>query len=176
VSWPGTVRSGRWVLGAVRRFVGKIGRMMMAMDPTGAVFGIWQPVDFYGAQVVNEPGALAWNELHTPDTPTATAFYRQALDLDSVPMEGAGMDDYYSVNVGDRAVCGMTTMGEQAPPGTPPHWLTYFSVADTDRTVDELVKAAGNVLVPAFDMVAGRMAVVTDPQGAVFAVIQPVSM
>ncbi|MER5639732.1 VOC family protein [Kitasatospora sp. NPDC002227] len=154
--------------------VGTTGRMLVAADPTGAVFGVWQPVDFYGAQVVNEAGALCWNELHTPDLATAGDFYRKALGLASVPMEG--MHDYHSMNVGDRSVGGMTTMGEQAPPGTPPHWLAYFAVDDADSVVDALVKRGGNVLVPPFDMPAGRMSVVTDPQGAVFAVINPVPM
>ncbi|RVU23920.1 VOC family protein [Streptomyces antnestii] len=155
--------------------VGTVGRMFVAADPTGAVFGVWQPVDFYGAQVVNEPGALTWNELHTSDIPAASAFYQRALGLVSAPMEGAGMTDYHSMNVGDRPVGGMTTM-EGAPPGVPPHWLTYFAVDDTDSVVDALVKAKGNVLVPPFDFVAGRMAVVQDPQGAVFAVIKTVPM
>ncbi|MEY9875583.1 putative enzyme related to lactoylglutathione lyase [Streptacidiphilus sp. MAP12-33] len=154
--------------------VGTIGRMLVAADPTGAVFGVWQPVDFWGAQVVNEPGALTWNELHTPDLAAAGAFYQKAVGLSSVPMEG--MDDYHSMNVGDRSVGGMTTMGESAPPGAPPHWLTYFSVDDTDSTVDALIRAGGNVLVPPFDFVAGRMSVVTDPQGAVFAVIKAAPM
>lgn len=60
---------------------------------------------------------------------------------------------------------------ENSPPGSPSHWLTYFSVDNTDSTVDALVRAGGNVLAPPFDMVAGRMAVLQDPQGAIFAVI-----
>ncbi|AUG78980.1 glyoxalase [Kitasatospora sp. MMS16-BH015] len=154
--------------------VGTVGRMLVAADPTGAVFGVWQPVDFYGAQVVNEAGALCWNELHTEDLPAARAFYRQALGIESELMEG--MTDYFAAKVSGRPVGGLTTLGGQAPPGTPPHWLVYFAVDDTDSTVDALVKRGGNVLVPPFDMVAGRMAVVADPQGAVFAVIKPVPM
>ncbi|MDX2546101.1 VOC family protein [Streptomyces sp. WI04-05B] len=154
--------------------VGTVGRMLVAVDPTGAAFGVWQPVDFYGAQLVNEAGALTWNELHTPDIPAAKAFYAAALGIGSEPMEG--VEEYHAITVGGRAVGGLTAMGEQAPPGTPPHWLTYFSVDDTDSTVDALVRAGGNVLVPPFDFVAGRMSVVTDPQGAVFAVIKAVPM
>lgn len=153
--------------------VGTIGRMLIAQDPTGAFFGVWQPLDFYGAQVVNEPGALTWNELHTPDIPAAATFYQRALDLDNATFEG--MDNYHSLNVDDRSVGGLTTL-ENAPPGTPAHWLTYFAVDDTDSVVDALVKAGGNVLTPPFDMVAGRMSVVQDPQGAVFAVIKSVPM
>ncbi|GAA1243188.1 VOC family protein [Kitasatospora nipponensis] len=153
--------------------VGTVGRMLVAADPTGAVFGVWQPVDFYGANVVNEPGALTWNELHTSNIPDASAFYKQALGLDSAPMKG--MDDYHSLSVGDRPVGGLTTL-EGTPPGTPSHWLTYFAVDDADSVVDALVKAGGSVFVPPFDMAAGRMSVVSDPQGAVFAVIKAVPM
>ena len=56
--------------------VGALGRMMVAADPTGAVFGVWQAMDFIGAGVVNEPGALVWNELNTADTGAAGGFYQ----------------------------------------------------------------------------------------------------
>ena len=53
----------------------ELGRMAIFADPTGAVFGIWQPGTFAGAELVNEPGALAWNELNTRDPSAAKAFY-----------------------------------------------------------------------------------------------------
>ena len=49
--------------------------MAVFADPTGAVFGIWQPGTFLGAELVNEPGALAWNELNTRDLAGAKEFY-----------------------------------------------------------------------------------------------------
>ncbi|WP_371478162.1 VOC family protein [Kitasatospora sp. NBC_00315] len=153
--------------------VGTTGRMLVAADPSGAVFGVWQPVDFIGAQVVNEAGALVWNELHTGDVDAVTAFYRAVFGIEIALMEG--MEEYYAVNVGGKAVGGATKLSHD-PPGTPPHWLTYFAVDDPDSTVDALVKRGGNVFVPPFDMPAGRMAVVADPQGAAFAVIRPVPM
>ncbi|WP_039938752.1 VOC family protein, partial [Streptomyces himastatinicus] len=58
----------------------------------------------------------------------------------------------------------------------PSHWLVYFSVENTDRTVAKLSAEGGTVLKPPFDMVAGRMALVQDPQGAPFAVIAPQPM
>jgi predicted enzyme related to lactoylglutathione lyase len=62
---------------------------------------------------------------------------------------------------------------DNMPAGTPSHWLTYFAVDDTDSTVDALIRAGGSVLMPPFDMMAGRIAVVQDPQGGTFAVIRP---
>ncbi|WP_395294923.1 VOC family protein [Kitasatospora hibisci] len=148
--------------------VGTVGRMLVAADPTGAVFGVWQKVDFSGAGVVNEPGALVWNELNTTDTDAAGRFYHQALGLRPATIQG--MEGYYSLNVGERTVGGMQPVAGYLAEGTPPHWMTYFSVDDTDSTVDALVKAGGSVIQPPFDMQSGRMAVVQDPQGAVFAV------
>ncbi|MFF2544277.1 VOC family protein [Kitasatospora sp. NPDC058063] len=150
--------------------VGDLGRMLIAADPQGAVFGVWQPGEFFGAQVVNEPGALTWNELHTNDIPAATAFYGEAFGIEIEPMPG--VDSYWVLQVGGKAVGGATLLAND-PPGTPPHWLTYFAVDDVDSTVDALVKRNGTVLAPPFDMVAGRMTVVADPQGAPFAMIKP---
>ncbi|MFJ6771700.1 VOC family protein [Kitasatospora sp. NPDC091257] len=153
--------------------VGSLGRMLIAADPQGAVFGVWQPGDFFGVQVVNEAGALTWNELHTSDIPAATAFYGEAFGIEIEPMDGA--DSYWELRVGGRAVGGATLLAND-PPGTPAHWLSYFSVDDVDSTVDALVRAGGTVLAPPFDMVAGRMTVVADPQGAPFAMIKPQPM
>ncbi|GAA0679238.1 VOC family protein [Kitasatospora atroaurantiaca] len=149
--------------------VGTTGRMLVAADPTGAVFGVWQPVEFSGAQVVNEPGALNWNELRTTDVDAASAFYRAAMGIDVEPMEAA--PGYYTLQVGGRVVGGLTTL-EDVPPGTPSNWLTYFAADDVDSVVDVLVKAGGSVLKPPFDSLPGRIAVVQDPQGAVFALIR----
>ncbi|WP_030276795.1 VOC family protein [Streptomyces sp. NRRL B-24484] len=153
--------------------VGNLGRMLVAADPQGAVFGVWQPGEFSGAQVANEAGALTWNELHTTDVPAAAAFYGDAFGIEIEPLAGA--DSYWELRVGGRAVGGVTLLAND-PPGTPAHWLTYFAVDDVDATVDALVKRNGTVLAPPFDMMAGRMSVVADAQGAPFALIKPTPM
>jgi uncharacterized protein len=55
--------------------VGGLGRLCVAADPTGAVFGVWQHGTHIGAGVVNEPGALSWDDLRTTDPSAAIAFY-----------------------------------------------------------------------------------------------------
>ncbi|MYV98712.1 VOC family protein [Streptomyces sp. SID3343] len=149
-----------------------LGRMAVAADPAGAVFGLWQARDFGGFEVANEPGAVIWNELATSDVDAATTFYR-GLGIEAGPMDGA--PGYYGLNVDGRAVGGMQGL-ENMPPDTPPHWTVYFAVDDTDSTIDALVRANGNVLVPPFDMMAGRMAVAQDPQGGIFSVLKPAPM
>ncbi len=147
-----------------------LGRMLMAADPMGAVFGVWQPKDFAGAGIINEPGALVWNELNTSDKDAAAAFYSAALGIETAPMEGA--KDYFSLNVKGRAVGGLQVVDK---PDTPSHWLVYFSVDDADAAAAKVTAAGGSVLQPPFNMEAGRMALAKDSQGAPFAFIAPSS-
>src|SRR5947209_12502509 len=71
------------------------GRMAVIQDPQGAFFIIWQPQQHIGAQLVNAPGALSWNELGSPDLDGSTSFYGQLFDWTFSPMEG--MDSPYLV-------------------------------------------------------------------------------
>ncbi|MBM9506002.1 VOC family protein [Actinacidiphila acididurans] len=149
--------------------VSDLGRMFVAADPEGAIFGVWEPRSFPGAGIVNEPGALVWNQLSTPDPKGAAAFYKPVLGLDAAPMPD--MPEFTGFQVAGRTIGGVQDMSN-IPEGTPPHWLVNFAVDDTDSTVDALVRAGGAVLVPAFDMEkVGRMAVLADPWGAVFSVV-----
>jgi predicted enzyme related to lactoylglutathione lyase len=156
--------------------VGPVGRMFIAADPTGAVFGAWQPLEFHGAQIVNETGAVIWNELNTSDIAAVTAFYKPALGIDIKPMEMTpemqSMGEYYGLNVGEKVVGGAQTLANH-PEGTPPHWAVYFAVDDVNSTVDAAVKAGASVLVPAMDTPVGRMGALADPQGAPFWIIKP---
>ncbi|MDJ0380602.1 VOC family protein [Streptomyces sp. G-G2] len=148
-----------------------IGRMAVITDPTGAVVGLWQPGTFDGAGIVNEHGALIWNELNTGDTAAASAFYSAVLPITTAPTEMPGAEGYIEFKVGGRSVGGMMSLSA-LPEGVPPHWLAYFSVDDVDEIQAATTRAGGNVMAPAFDMPAGRMAVLSDPQGGSFAVIK----
>jgi predicted enzyme related to lactoylglutathione lyase len=149
--------------------VSTLGRMLIAADPQGAVFGIWQPREFKGAEVVNEHGALSWNQLYVPDPKAAGPFYRAVLGVQAAPMPD--MPEFTGFKVKDRFVAGVQGM-DQLPPKTPPHWLVNFNVDDADSTVAAAVHAGATLLAPAFDLEhVGRLAVIQDPQGAVFSVV-----
>ncbi|MFE9423558.1 VOC family protein [Kitasatospora sp. NPDC006697] len=153
--------------------VGTVGKMLVAQDPTGAVFGVWEPLDFFGAQVVNEAGAVIWNELNTGDVEAARAFYGPALGVELRPMDDTGgMGEYFELAVGGKAVGGAQSLAK-FPAEVPPHWATYFAVDDVDSTVDAAVRAGGSVLVPPMDTPVGRMGSLTDNQGGAFWVIKP---
>ncbi len=150
------------------------GHMAIAVDPTGAAFGLWQAGRHIGSVLVNEPGAPCWNELLTPDLEAARRFYSAVLgyqwqDLDT----GAGGPSYSTFALdGGRPVGGAMQMADQVPAGTPPNWVVYFAVADTDATVAKNAELGGGVVMAPMDSPYGRFAVLSDPQGGVFSVIR----
>jgi uncharacterized protein len=152
--------------------VGPMGRMAIAADPSGAVFGIWQAGEMIGASLVNEPGAMTWEDLRSTDPATAQDFYRALFGYRLEPVEMAGPDYGTFALPGEQAPLGGMGPMMGNPEGTPSHWLVYFGVGSTDATVDAAQAAGGSVLMPAMDSPFGRLAVVADPAGAGFCVIE----
>lgn len=150
--------------------IGSEGRMAMVADPGGAVFGLWQPRDHIGAGVMAEPGAMAWCEVNTRDAAVATAFYREVFGLESRALPGDGTTVYHTLQKGDFTACGVLQMNALWE-GVPPHWMPYFAVSDADATCRRAAELGGKVSVPPFDTPYGRMAVLNDPQGAVFSIV-----
>jgi uncharacterized protein len=143
------------------------GRMAYVLDTSGAPVALWQANEHIGATLVNEPGTLTWNELVTTN-PAAAKFYEDVLGLTTSAMDmGSGV--YTLFEAGGRQVGGSTP-----PPaeGVPNHWHVYFAVADTDAAAARVADLGGSVVIEPFDTPAGRIALVTDPQGGAFSVIQ----
>jgi predicted enzyme related to lactoylglutathione lyase len=147
------------------------GSMAIGVDPTGAVFGLWQALNHIGSGVEDEHGAPTWYEVNTRDAAAAAAFYGKLLNATANKTEFAGTD-YYFLQRGDKMLAGILQMDANWE-GIPPHWMGYFQVDNTDATIERAVAAGGKLHVPAFDMEYGRMAVIGDPTGAVFSIIQP---
>jgi predicted enzyme related to lactoylglutathione lyase len=147
------------------------GSLAVFQDPAGAFIGVWQAGDHTGAELANEPGAFTWNELATRDVEAAKAFYTRVFGWEAQTNDMGGMQ-YTEFKVDGRSIAGMLPMGEQFPPGVPPHWLVYFAVADCDASVARVQELGGSVFAPPMDMPIGRFSVVADPQDAVFAVFQ----
>lgn len=152
------------------------GRMAVVMDPTGAAFGIWEARDQIGATVVNDRGAFTWNELATGDPAAAQAFYEQVFGWKIEPVDTQGGPPYWLIGHEGGAAGrngGMRELApEQADAGVPPHWLPYFTVASTDDAVTKAGELGGRTMFGPIDLPAGRIAVMTDPQGAAFAVFE----
>jgi len=143
------------------------GRMAYIMHPAAGAIGIWQPGRHRGADLVNEPGAFTWSQLHTRDRDGATRFLADVFgwtvgDFGGMPVLG----------VGER---GVATTGDM-PPGTPDEvpafWMAIFGSADTDATAAKAKELGGQAIVEPFDIEnVGRFAVLSDPQGVAFGVI-----
>ncbi|MDQ3811487.1 MAG: VOC family protein [Chloroflexota bacterium] len=148
------------------------GRMAVFQDPTGAFFSVWQPDKHRGAELANAPGSFTWNELSTRDMDAAKAFYTRVFSWGVKDNEMAPGMSYTEWQVNGRSVAGGMPMPPNMPADVPPHWLVYFAVDDVDSAVDRVQQLGGRVMMPAMDSPAGRFAVVSDPHGAVFAVIK----
>ena len=146
------------------------GRMAVVADSTGAAFGLWQAGEHKGAEIVNEPGALTWNECMTRDYDEARKFYADVFgyQYDDV---GDGGFTYAVLNLGGHPVGGIGELGADMPAEIPPHWMCYFSVADTDDTISRATAMGAQVRLPPQDTPYGRMAVLQGAQGEIFAVI-----
>jgi predicted enzyme related to lactoylglutathione lyase len=160
---------------------GDAGRMAVFADPAGAAFRVWQPNRHRGATVVNEPGSLNFNNLHTRDVDGARDFYGAVFGWEllggsfwALPAYGDFLEQR---RPGTRA--GMAEMGaperfEETVASLMPiddgdaHWGVTFAVADADAIAARAAELGGRVLVAPFDAPWVRMTVIADPQGATF--------
>lgn len=125
----------------------------------------------------HEPGSFSWVELATSDPPAAKAFYTALFGWTAVesPM-GPGPEEIYTrLQLDGKDVAALyRMMQEQAARGVPPNWLCYVTVASADEAARKAGELGGTVLAGPFDVEDyGRMAMLQDPEGAVFAVWQP---
>lgn len=149
------------------------GRMAVFTDSGGAPFSVWQPGEHIGAEIVNEPGTLVWNELTTREVATSKAFYQAVFGWHPNEMDMGEHGTYVEWQLDGRGIGGMQPMeGDMWPASLPNHWMTYFAVDDTDATAEQAQQLGGKVSVPPTDIPPGRFAVLNDPHGAVFSVIK----
>ena len=146
------------------------GRLLIGVDPGGARFGVWQAGQHTGIQLANEPGTLIWSENMSRDFERNKAFYAAVFGYQFGDISAEGFK-YSTLDLDGRPVGGIGEISADQPAETPAYWGTYFAVADTDAAVDRVVELGGSVVGPAWDSPYGRMAVVSDDQGAIFALM-----
>jgi predicted enzyme related to lactoylglutathione lyase len=143
-----------------------LGRMTLLADPQGAMFAMWETKSRGGLGIGNQPNTLCWNELQARDLEAAKKFY--------APLFGWRLKEspeYTELHLGEKAIGGMMT--SQAPPEVPSYWLPYFAVEDCDASAARAESLGGRLLMPPMDIPnVGRFTVVSDPQGAMFAIIK----
>jgi uncharacterized protein len=168
------------------------GRMGVFSDPEGAAFCVWQANRHRGANVVNEHGALNFNNLGTRDPEAAKAFYGSVFGWDVLDLgnfkawtlpgyaefleqRDPGLRERMSEGGAPAGfadvVAAINPIGDDEP-DTPAHWSVTFAVDDADAAAAKAYELGGKVIVPPFDAPWVRMAVINDPQGATFVASQ----
>jgi predicted enzyme related to lactoylglutathione lyase len=147
------------------------GRMFFGTAPDGSTFGVWQAGEHNGAGVFNQPGAYAWNELHSRDLDPAKTFYGQVFGYEFDDMSNDGMTYFgFRLPENEGPSGGMGT-ADMLPDGAPSMWLTWFGVSSCDETVAKAKELGGSVITEPSDSPFGRMSVLTGAEGEVFGVI-----
>jgi uncharacterized protein len=168
------VRLGGKILMPPQEFEGQ-GSLLVAADSAGAAIGFWQPKIGWPF-ATRTKGEFRWAELNTWEGDAADKFY---VDLFGYQLEqiGDGIDfDYttWTLPGEPEPVLGRMRFGADFPPESRPHWMIYFEVGEelgTDEATVLAVRLGGHLLSEPADSPFGRMAVVTDPAGAPFTLI-----
>jgi predicted enzyme related to lactoylglutathione lyase len=174
------------------------GSSALCADPAGAVFGLWQPAENRGVQLVNAPGSWNFSELHTDDPDGAEQFYGRVFGWESNQLEMApaqqvsmwrvpGYGDFLAQrdpDLYDRqegasapkgfadAVALMEAVPGDASGGAAAHWSLIFAVADADDAVARATDLGATLVTPLFDTDYTRMGTIRDPQGAIVTLSQ----
>jgi len=150
-----------------------VGRMAMIQDPAGADFAIWEAKGMIGARLADQPGAPGFYELVTHDLDLATRFYSALFGWSATERDIPEVGSYTIARIGEQTVAGLMSIRKEWGP-VPAHWQVYFCVPDCARSVDEARKLGGDVYAgPTLVQNFGRFAVISDPQCAVFCVVEP---
>jgi len=123
-------------------------------------------------EAVDVRGRFVWHELMTRDVPGAKKFYAKLVGWKTLAWP---LDPSYTVchaDIGPTA--GIMEIPADLPADMPAHWVQYIGTRDVDGTADAAVRAGGSVLKAPSDMQgAGRYAIIKDPQGAPFGILDP---
>jgi predicted enzyme related to lactoylglutathione lyase len=149
-----------------------VGRMAVVQDPTGAVFALWQAKSHSGTGISGVPGTLCWADLVTTGPARATEFYSGLFGWRIATSEN-DPSGYLHIANGENFIGGIPP-AKFRDPNLPPHWMAYFYVSNCDETAAKTMELGGKTLLaPMTIEKVGRMAILEDPQGAVFATIGP---
>lgn len=148
------------------------GEMALLADPDGAPFGIIRSSSGDPADALADPGGWIWAVYQSPAAARAAAFYQDVGGYEVVADDRLpGVPDYLLVAQGFARASLVEIPAERA--GLRPAWIYFLRVADVAATVARARDLGGSVLVaPRPDLAQGRLAVLRDPAGAAFGVLE----
>jgi predicted enzyme related to lactoylglutathione lyase len=148
------------------------GRQAVLADPDGAVFAVLtatggDPPDYLAA-----PGEWIWSSLLVKDPKQETAFYKSLFGYDVYEPASEGDREHYILSGDGYARAGLNALPADSKRRRP-HWLNFVRVMDAADTARKVVALGGRVLVePRIDRHGGQLAVLADPSGAIFGVME----
>ena len=148
---------------------GGLGAMAIVSAPTSAIFGVWQAGSHTGFGRYNEPGAVVWDEHHSREFATSTAFYQRVFGW-GIDKSTGDTDEfrYYLGQVHGETVVGLMDRTAQMTGDTPSYWAVYFSVADADEAAARIAELGGTVTSEPTDTDFGRVVGGRDNAGVAF--------
>lgn len=144
------------------------GHMAVATDPAGAAFGLWQPLEHRGFELIGAAGSPVWHQLTTRGYGAALDFYRDVLGWQIEPVSDTDEFRYSTARFGDEQLLGVMDGAAFLPPEIPSSWVIFFGAEDVDETLRVIAGNGGMVVRGAEDTPYGRLAAASDPMGAVF--------
>jgi predicted enzyme related to lactoylglutathione lyase len=150
--------------------VGDQGRMAVFQDPSGALISGWQKTQMGGFQTQGA-NTYSWAELNARGLNKALSFYTDVFGWTAKSV-GDEAVPYTEFQVDGQSIAGATEMNAMVPAEVPSYWLVYFGVDDIDRSFRTAIYAGAREMMAPADFPGGRFAILADPQGAAFGLLQ----
>lgn len=155
--------------------IAEMGQWALLEDPSGAEIAIWQAGAFAGFELVDEPGAPCWFELHSRDFAAAVPFYEKVFGWKVTSI--GDTDDFRMVVLGEQGSASagiLDSARDDARPGAAPgsQWRVYLAVANADAAASLVTANGGTVFTGPTDTPFGRMSHAADSTGALFSFMQ----
>jgi predicted enzyme related to lactoylglutathione lyase len=165
------VAHGARILAEPRSY-GRRGRQAILSDPEGAVFGILSSATGDAPDLLAEQGEWIWSSLLVRDVDAEAAFYQNLLGYEVYDLSSDDGRDHAILSTDDLARASVNSMPADSI-RRHPHWINFVRVLNVSDAAARALTLGGRVLVePHSDRHGGRVAIIADPQGAPFGVME----
>jgi predicted enzyme related to lactoylglutathione lyase len=140
------------------------GRMAVAVDPTGAVFGLWQETGMAGFEQFGGPGSFCWTELYSTDAAKSRDFFAALFGYSRGTLSETSEFTYYQLTLPGNDDPTLGVMQDSA--AEPSHFGSYIQVENADESAAKAVAAGATKGRGPEDTPFGRLVELTDSEGA----------
>jgi predicted enzyme related to lactoylglutathione lyase len=154
-----------------------LGRAAVLEDPSGAKAVLWQPDKLEPGALGSTHGGLVWSDLIVDDPSQVAPFYGELFDVEVVPVEDPSTPNTFNLQRRElevpRMVAGIIPSAHASPrTDTGARWRPYFQVDHLETVLKVAERAGGRSSTTGMSASGRRIAILTDPQGAEFGVVE----